>query len=385
MPQSSEDGQFEHQMLLGTALPITFNIFCNSTMPRITGSAIAVCLDSQIFYSPTVAAGLEPASRGLLVRKGKPSTVIFGAPSQPPPPPPPPQDAYDPQRRSAGKSQDDAILILGDSESDDDLNDGRSDASFRVASAGKSIDAAPDESDAPEPFSSSPETLHATWTQPVLAGCAAFGPGPASAADNTSRDTTVPETDAASLAEHGAIHHSHGMQHSSRPSEKPSGTTSNHDGSICLDNKEWDRRFPFSYQALQRRLQARRAAKSAHNPAEPDQSQPILDPLCRSQGPRRAASSHRGELQQTSDSCSLFPRYNYRGDSDQTSNPEHHYPVPDDRGEQSGVCPAVPPRAEESRAPTPILPDDESTSELEPADAEPRPQPQSPCSAASGR
>ncbi|KAK4098518.1 hypothetical protein N658DRAFT_455066, partial [Parathielavia hyrcaniae] len=34
------------------------------------------------------------------------------------------------------------------------------------------------------------------------------------------------------------------------------------DGSICLDNEEWDRRFPFSHQALRRRLQTGRAAKS---------------------------------------------------------------------------------------------------------------------------
>ncbi len=70
--------------------------------------------------------GPEPESRGLLVRKGNPSTAIFGAPSQPLPP----QDAYDPQRSSAGNSQDNAILIFGDGESDDDLDDGRSDASF---------------------------------------------------------------------------------------------------------------------------------------------------------------------------------------------------------------------------------------------------------------
>ncbi|KAK3899256.1 hypothetical protein C8A05DRAFT_46630 [Staphylotrichum tortipilum] len=287
-----------------------------------------VCLDRQIFYSPGVTAGCSRL------------------PPPPLPPPPPPLPPFPPPLPTpAGKSQDDTILILGDSESDDDLDDDRSDASFppleellaaacnkvksgSVVSAGKSIDAAPDESDAPEPFSSSPETLQATR--------ATFGPGPASAADNTSRDTTVPEMDPASLAEHGATHYGHRTQHSSRPSEKPSGTTSNHDGSICLDSEEWDRRFPFSHEALRRRLQARHAAKSAHNPAEPDQSQSILDPLCQSQGLRRAAFSHGSELQQTSDSCSLFLRHNYRGGSDQTSNPERHHPVPDDRREQSG-------------------------------------------------
>ena len=57
-------------------------------------------------------------------------------------------------------------------------------------------------------------------------------------------------------------------------------------------------------------------------------------------------------------------RHNYRGDSNQTSNPERHHPAPDDRGEQGGVCPVVPPQVVESRARTPTLPSDESTSEL---------------------
>ncbi|KAL2194720.1 hypothetical protein P885DRAFT_62817 [Corynascus similis CBS 632.67] len=59
--------------------------------------------------------------------------------------------------------------------------------------------------------------------------------------------------------------------------------------------------------------------------------------------------------------------------------------VRDDRGEQNGMCPAVPPQVVESRASTPTLPNDESTGELKPADAEPRLQPQSPCGAASSR
>ena len=60
-------------------------------------------------------------------------------------------------------------------------------------------------------------------------------------------------------------------------------------------------------------------------------------------------------------------------------------PAPDDRGEQNGMCPAVPPQVAESGARTPTLPDDESTDELEPADAEPRLQSQSPSGAASSR
>ena len=48
------------------------------------------------------------------------------------------------------------------------------------------------------------------------------------------------------------------------------------------------------------------------------------------------------------------------------------------------MCPATSSQVVESWARTPTLPDDESTSELEPAGAEPRLQPQSPSGAASG-
>ena len=41
-------------------------------------------------------------------------------------------------------------------------------------------------------------------------------------------------------------------------------------------------------------------------------------------------------------------------------------PVPDDRGEQNGMCPAVLPQVVESRARTPTLPDGQSTGELGP-------------------
>ncbi|KAK4233277.1 hypothetical protein C8A03DRAFT_48127 [Achaetomium macrosporum] len=365
---------------------------------------MAVSLDSQIFYNPIVATSPEPASRGPLLRKAKPSAASFGAPLHPPPPL---QDAHDPQRGSAGKSQHNAILIPSDGDSDDDLDDGRSDTSFPpleelLAAAynkfksgsvvSKSIDAAPDESDAPEPsvtsgpgpddkfanqqqrrsslgpslepLPSSAKSVHATQTQAVPAGYAAFEPGQASAPDNTSRDTTVPETDAASLAEHGATHHDHGMQHGPRPSEKPCGTTSNHDGSICLDNEFWDRRFPFSHQALQRRLQARHAAKSAYNAAEADQSQSILDPHCRPLGPRRAASSHGGsaaaslecKTQQRSDSCCLSQHYHHRGDSVRTNDPEYRHPqVLYYGGEQDEESSVVPPQAQESRAGIPTI------------------------------
>ncbi|KAK4098109.1 hypothetical protein N658DRAFT_544685 [Parathielavia hyrcaniae] len=51
----------------------------------------------------------------------------------------------------------------------------------------------------------------------------------------------------------------------------------------------------------------------------------------------------------------------------------------------NGMCPTTPPQVAESRAYIPTLPDDESTSELEPADAEPRLHPQGPSGTASGR
>ena len=61
------------------------------------------------------------------------------------------------------------------------------------------------------------------------------------------------------------------------------------------------------------------------------------------------------------------------------SQPEaNHHP-------NNEMCPATPPQVVESWARTPTLPDDESTSELEPADAEPRLQSQCPSGAVTGR
>ncbi|KAL2186847.1 hypothetical protein L209DRAFT_802929, partial [Thermothelomyces heterothallicus CBS 203.75] len=50
-------------------------------------------------------------------------------------------------------------------------------------------------------------------------------------------------------------------------------------------------------------------------------------------------------------------------------------PVLDDRGELNGMCPAVPPQAVESRAGTSTLSEDESNREPEPSDAGPLLQP----------
>ncbi|KAK0701336.1 hypothetical protein B0T21DRAFT_397563 [Apiosordaria backusii] len=79
----------------------------------------------------------------------------------------------------------------------------------------------------PEPLSGSPETLHATRTQPVPAGCAAFEPKQVSGPDITSHNTNISETNSASLAEDRATRHGHGMQPDSRPSGELCGTTSN--------------------------------------------------------------------------------------------------------------------------------------------------------------
>ncbi|KAK4227047.1 hypothetical protein QBC38DRAFT_444114 [Podospora fimiseda] len=221
---------------------------------------MSVSLDNQTFYNPAAATGRKPASRGPRVREGGPSAAIFGVPLSPPLR----QNAHDPQCSSAGESQADAILIPSDD--DDDLV-GRSDTSFesldelllkarakvesgRVTGTGNCVDTASNDNDVPEPSVTSGPGLDREFAnqQQRLAGCAEFGPGPASAADNASHDATAPETDAASLAD-----------------------------------------------------------------------------------------------------------------------------------------PAVPPQAVESRVPIPMLPGDESTSELEPADAEPRPQLQSPSGTAPGR
>ncbi|KAK3368555.1 hypothetical protein B0H63DRAFT_534826, partial [Podospora didyma] len=251
-----------------------------------------------------------------------------------------------------GSCRTNAILILSDSESEGDLTmadlvqvcerldtiSNNNDVSEPPVNSGPGPDDEfADEQQqrgsrkpSPEPLSSSPKTLHARWTQPIPSNYY-----------NTLRDTAV--TDATSLVEHKATCHGHEMQHGPRPSENPCGKTSNHDGSICLDNEEWDMRFPFSSEALRRK----NTAKSA------------------SQGPRLAASGLGFESQRQSDSHCLSQHY--------------------DREEQDGMCPAALPQVVESQGRTPTLPDVESTSELGPADAEPRLRPQSLCDAASGR
>ncbi|KAK4248233.1 hypothetical protein C7999DRAFT_40515 [Corynascus novoguineensis] len=348
---------------------------------------MSVSLDNQTFYNPAAATGRKPASRGPWVRKGGPSVAIFGVPLHPP------------------LLQDvDAILIPSNDEFDD--LDGRSDTSFesldelvlkackvesrRVTGTGNRVDAASDDSDVPEPSVTSRPGLDGEFAnqQQRLAGCAEFGPGPASAADNTSHDATVLETDAASLAEHGATHHGDGMQRSSRPPEKPCGTTSNRDGSICLDIEEEDRRYPFSPAALRRRSQARRAAKSAYNAAEPDplcrpqesaaDLEPVdTEPRLPPQSPCSAASGRGVDPQQGFGSCGLPQHRDHCDDNDQASGPEQRHPLaPDDGGEKNDEeGPTAPPQARESMAGLPTLPDGGGNVDHEPAGASPPMQP----------
>ncbi|KAK4108028.1 hypothetical protein N656DRAFT_802096 [Canariomyces notabilis] len=155
------------------------------------------------------------------------------------------------------KSQNNAILIR-DSESDDDSDDGRSDMSFAsldelvaaaskklessgVASAGESRDTVPDDIDVSKP---------SVISEP--------GPDDEVADEQQQRDSLGPSPET--------------LSDSPRSSEKPCGTTSNHDGSICLGSEEWDWPFPFSFAVIRQK----RAA----------QSQSMLDP----HSPRLAAS-----------------------------------------------------------------------------------------------
>jgi hypothetical protein len=158
---------------------------------------------------------------------------------------------------------------------------------------------------------------------------------------------------------------------------------SNYDGSICLDNDEWDRRFPYSSQAIRRRLRARQSVCKA---AEPDQLDSDLDSHHRARSPSRATSSHGSETRQRSGSRGPSPHHDHHGDSDQPSDPEYrHPPVPDDRGEQDEEGPVVPPQAQESVAGIPRLSDDESNNDRELADAEPSVQPSMQSSASQDR
>ncbi|KAK0655337.1 hypothetical protein B0T16DRAFT_451038 [Cercophora newfieldiana] len=219
----------------------------------------------------------------------------------------------------------------------------------------------------PEPLSVSPEALHAERAQPVPTG---FAPP-----DGTVCNTTVLETDGASLAEAGAKHNGHGLQHDPRLSAELCGKTSNRDGTICLDNDTWDKRFPFSPAAIRRRLQTRRANKLAREAAEPDQPKSVPASRRGAQSPRSAASSL-GETHQGSDTRRLSQHYDYHDGSDQTSDPEHPHPlVPNDRREVNEECSAVPSEVQESRASTPMLPDVESMSEFELATPGPSMQP----------
>ncbi|KAB5581218.1 hypothetical protein GE09DRAFT_1213625 [Coniochaeta sp. 2T2.1] len=84
-----------------------------------------ITLDSQIFIANPMAADRISTSPNLWAPDGDPSVVSSRGPKTP-------QHAtHDPQRGAGGASQDDAVLISTDDESDyGDLDDGTSDISF---------------------------------------------------------------------------------------------------------------------------------------------------------------------------------------------------------------------------------------------------------------
>ncbi|KAK4113098.1 hypothetical protein N656DRAFT_642230 [Canariomyces notabilis] len=305
-PQQYEDGQLVRPMPLGAVLLTAFDVFSPlQQRGHPAWSAMAICLDNQIFY--------EPASRGPRVREGGRSAAIFGVPLHPPLP----QDTHDPQGGSVGGSQADAILIL----SDDEFNDfhGQPDTSFewldgllpdarnkgesgRVTSTGKGVDAASDDNNTPEP---------------LVTSIAGLG-----------NESHASPMELASLASHHAL---------------PCGPESS-----CRRGDGCDRHPHLSVFYRRRRNAESSQATVDDEGIEGDEPEP-------------ADAGLPLQLQPPDNQLEV-----------------DHHPT-------NGMRPATPPQVVESRAHTPTLPDDESTSELEPADAEPRLQPQSPSGAASGR
>ncbi|RYP13401.1 hypothetical protein DL767_010759 [Monosporascus sp. MG133] len=371
----------------------------------ITSNTMAtVSLDRQIFYTPP-AANLKPTSRSLLARIGAPSVTVSGTPLHLPSPP------------AAHMPQDDCVEISSDDESDkDDLGDSRPRKEIglgSVAGTGNDVDTTrrtsshsdaaelfgpgrvhPDDEPTSnqqqqrgglgcslEPLSVSPETLHKNWAEPGLVGYAVCKPGQVPAPDGAMCNTTVLETTGASLAEDLAKRHGHGLQDDPQSSAEFIGIRSNHDGTIYLPNDERDKKHPFSYEAMRRRLQARRAIESARKAADTAQPKSVLDWRGRAQSPRSAASNLGVGTQQRSDGGHLSQHHNHRSDSDQTSDPElGPSPAPNSR-EQNEDGSVVPSQAQESRASMSRLSDDESNNDRERVDAEPPMQP----SASQGR
>jgi hypothetical protein len=130
--------------------------------------------------------------------------------------------------------------------------------------------------------------------------------------------------------------------------------TSNRDGTLSLPNDEWDRRFPYSVEAIRRRLQASRARENAHKAAK----------LHQSNSSRNPSSSCGPETQQGADS-SCFSQYNdHYGGSNRTSDPKHcHPPLPDHRREQNEKGSVVPPQGQECQTSIRRLSDNESENE----------------------
>lgn len=180
---------------------------------------------------------------------------------------------------------------------------------------------------------------------------AACQPGQASTPDHTTRNSTAPATNAASLVKRQASRPEHGCQRNPRPFAEPCGTTSNDDNSKCLSHDERDKRH------LRHHVQ----------------------------GPHTAASSREDVLQKL-DGRYRSASHDHHGGGDRTGgSARRHPPVPDETGEPTEKDPVRLPQVQERRASPSVLPDHQSISGPNPKDAELRSQYRSSLSAASKR
>ncbi|KAL2263072.1 hypothetical protein VTK26DRAFT_8297 [Humicola hyalothermophila] len=300
-----------------------------------------VCLDHQIFYTPSAAANLKPTSRGLLAQN-PPSSAVSGNPLRLPPPPEL-QNAVGSQLGGARTPKNDGIEMSASDESDyDTLDEGRPRNKL--------------ESESVTGTDSSPP--------PLLQDAGRPQPG----------STRIPANDVIEI--------------SSDEESDDDTLGSPRCKAVCAgDSCRWGLGCPRHPNLSTKIYRKQWLAKELRAKADSPPCRPYTLPggsFNTAQSPRSAASSLGVETQQWSDSCRPSPPNDRRHNNDHTSDPEHRHPsVPDDRGEQDEDGPVVPPQVQESRASTPLLPDNESISDLKLADAEPPLRSQSPRSATS--